>query len=103
MLVNFPYSDGSKFKPRPALIISSKLVNLTGDYILVQITSHLWNDALCEPLDVTDFRGSGLPKPSEVRVHKLFTANQKLILAKATRLTRACRMRVNKKLIAIIK
>jgi mRNA interferase MazF len=102
VLVNFPFSDGSKFKPRPALVISSRLVNQTGDYVLVQITSHSWGDALSEPLITSDFRGGALPKPSEVRVHKLFTANEKLILAKATRVTKACRIRILKRLIGLM-
>jgi mRNA interferase MazF len=41
VIVNFPFSDLSKAKKRPALIISNHLVNRTGDYLLVQISSKI--------------------------------------------------------------
>jgi len=39
--VDFPFTDGFQSKPRPALIISNKIVNDTGDYIHLQITSKI--------------------------------------------------------------
>ena len=36
--VNFPFTDISQTKRRPALVISNDLVNQTGDYLLAQIT-----------------------------------------------------------------
>jgi mRNA interferase MazF len=44
--VDFPFTDGSQSKPRPALIISNETINDTGDYILVQITSKIRKDGL---------------------------------------------------------
>ncbi|MGN6617936.1 MAG: type II toxin-antitoxin system PemK/MazF family toxin [Ilyomonas sp.] len=37
--VKFPFSDASANKLRPALIISNNIVNQTGDYLLMQITT----------------------------------------------------------------
>jgi len=37
--VNFPFSDLTNTKKRPALVVSKSKVNNTGDYLLVQITS----------------------------------------------------------------
>ncbi|MBO0935090.1 hypothetical protein J2I47_00890 [Fibrella sp. HMF5335] len=45
--MNFPFSDGTKFKVRPALIISGSRVNKTGDYLFIQLTSdRSWADVL---------------------------------------------------------
>ena len=46
VVVKFPFTDGSEFKKRPALIISNSTVNKTEDYLLVQITSKPNNDGL---------------------------------------------------------
>lgn len=39
VLVNYPFTDLKGSKVRPALIISNKRVNKTGDYIFIMITS----------------------------------------------------------------
>ena len=46
VIVKFPFTYGSDFKRRPALIVSNDLVNKTGDYLLLQITSKFSNDSL---------------------------------------------------------
>ena len=33
VVVKFPFTDGSQFKKRPALVISNDIVNKTGDYL----------------------------------------------------------------------
>ncbi len=37
VIVKFPFTDGSEFKKRPAMVVSNKKVNKTDDYLLVQI------------------------------------------------------------------
>jgi mRNA interferase MazF len=46
VILSFPFSDFSRKKKRPALIISNEIVNKTGDYLMVQITSKIRNDDL---------------------------------------------------------
>ena len=41
VIINFPFTDLTSTKKRPALIISNDVVNQTSDYLLVQITSKL--------------------------------------------------------------
>ncbi len=53
--VNFPFTDISKTKKRPALIISNQLVNNTGDYLLIQITSQIKHDGLSLAIKEHDF------------------------------------------------
>lgn len=39
VVVDFPFTDASQTKKRPALVLSNHTVNQTGDYLLVMITS----------------------------------------------------------------
>jgi mRNA interferase MazF len=83
VVVRFPFTDGSQFKKRPALVISNDLVNDTGDYLLVQITSKYHADGLSIEIEDTDVLRP-LALRSYVRSHKLFTVNESLILSKIT-------------------
>lgn len=104
VFVNFPYSDGSKFKPRPAIVLSGSKVNRTGDYILIQITSNVSRtDGLSLPINLRDVRHGPMEKASVVRVHKLFTADESLILAKLGAITLSFRRKVNARLNATIR
>jgi len=88
VVVNFPFSDLTSTKKRPALIVSNRKVNDTGDYLLVQITSKNISDSLTFPLTTKSFvDGHELPLQSYVRLHKIFLLNQSLIAAKITELT----------------
>ncbi len=77
--VKFPFSDATTIKLRPALVISNNLINRTGDYLLMQITSRLRNDSLSLQISDGDYSGSALLKPSELRLHKIFIINEMLI------------------------
>ena len=44
--VDFPFSDGTETKRRPALVLSSEAVHTTGDVLLMQITSKSKKDGL---------------------------------------------------------
>ncbi len=83
VVVKFPFTDGSDFKKRPALIISNELVNKTGDYLIVQITSKFNNDALSLLIEDTDCL-QPLQLESYIRIHKISTLHKSLILAKIT-------------------
>jgi mRNA interferase MazF len=86
--VNFPFTDISITKKRPALIISNEKVNNTGDYLLIQITSKVKNDGLSLQLHQTDYHQHGLPLKSYVRLHKIFLLNESLIIRKVTSVNR---------------
>ncbi len=60
--VKFPFSDLATTKLRPALVISNNLINSTGDYLLMQITSRLRNDSFSLPINTGDYSGSELLK-----------------------------------------
>lgn len=86
VLIPFPFTDLSNSKLRPAIVISSELVNSTQDIILLAITSNLRADDFSFLL-----RNEDLNMPmrlrSEVRCNKVFTASQRLIRKKINQLS----------------
>jgi mRNA interferase MazF len=85
VIIGFPFSDLSRTKKRPALIISNDSVNNTGDYLMVQVTSKIRNDNLSLPINKDDFvNGKELPLQSCIRLHKIFLLNESLIISKNT-------------------
>ena len=85
VIIGFPFSDLSSTKKRPALIISNNIVNKTGDYLMVQVTSKNRNDNLSIRINKTDFvKGKNLPLQSSIRLHKIFLLNESLIITKNT-------------------
>ncbi|HOO84158.1 MAG TPA: type II toxin-antitoxin system PemK/MazF family toxin [Prolixibacteraceae bacterium] len=89
VVVNFPFSDLTITKKRPALVVSNSKVNNTGDYLLVQITSKNIPDHLTYPLSDNCFVNEKvLPLQSYVRLHKVFLLNQSLIVSKLAELNK---------------
>lgn len=83
MLVPFPFSDLSRTKLRPAVVLADAG---RGDWILVQITSKAYADDSAVPLREVDFASGTLSIDSFARPGKLFTAHQSLLAAEAGRL-----------------
>ena len=92
--VNFPFTDISQTKRRPALVISNNLVNQTGDYLLAQITSQVKNDGLSLPIQSVDYATTPLQLPSFIRLHKVFLLNESLIIRKSSELKPAFHQRL---------
>jgi len=86
VFVDFPFSDLSQTKLRPALVLANAQHN---DWILCQITSQAYNDTHAIAISEMDFQNGMLTKISYVRAHKIFTANGQLIKKKAASLTAA--------------
>ena len=82
--VRFPFSDLSKSKLRPALVLSNDRINSTGDYILAQITSKVKDDGLSIVLHESSSSQAPLKILSSVRPYKVFTLNDSLIASKQT-------------------
>ena len=76
VLVRFPFSDLSKTKLRPAVVLANVG---RGDRILCQVTSKPYGDARALKLEDADFATGSLRVTSSVRPGKLFTANRDLI------------------------
>jgi mRNA interferase MazF len=76
VLVPFPFSDLSRTKMRPAIVLAG-----TGrdDWILCQVTSNPYGDERAIVLVDKDFQGGSLRVTSYARPGKLFTANASLV------------------------
>ncbi len=61
VLVAFPFSDLSKSKLRPAVVLASAE---RGDWILCQITSNPYSDSRAVQLSETDFQSGSLQRVS---------------------------------------
>ena len=83
MLVPFPFSDLSRAKLRPAVVLADAG---RGDWILCQITSKPYADPGAVLLRGADFAQGTLQLDSYARPGKLFTAHQSLIAAEAGKL-----------------
>lgn len=77
VLLNFPFTDGISFKPRPALIINDFA---DGDIIVCRITSKIYNSNY--DVEIDDWGKSGLKLPSIIRVHKIATLEKSLVKIK---------------------
>ncbi len=84
VVVPFPFSEKSESKRRPALVISNRRFNASGNTVLAMITT---NDHHPWPGDysITDLEETGLPSHCIVRL-KLFTLDNRLILRQLGRL-----------------
>jgi mRNA interferase MazF len=82
VLVPFPFTDLSTAKQRPALVVSADWFNeIRHDRVLVALTSQI-PDTLEDDqysLSHADITDAGLPKPSMVKLGKIFTIEQGLI------------------------
>jgi mRNA interferase MazF len=71
--VDFPYSDGSGSKKRPALVIADADER---DVIVCQITSKRYSSQNALALPLNDLATGSLPVASFIHVEKLFTISR---------------------------
>ena len=77
VVVPFPFSDLSRSKRRPALVLAPLD---GGDVILCQITSQNVRDRYAISLDASDFADGSLRHPSNIRPSRIFTADGNIVL-----------------------
>ncbi len=81
VFVDFPYTDLSGSKLRPAVIISTELVNDTGDYVCLQITSKEYSDGMFFHIHEKHLTVP-LKLQSGIRLNKIFSVNKNKVLRK---------------------
>lgn len=92
VLVPFPFTDLTTTKQRPALVLSADWFNESReDRVLSAITSRIPRDLQPDEylLSAGDRSAGGLPKPSLVRLGKLFTMSRSLFRKRLGALPRA--------------
>ena len=99
IVLPFPFSDLQKNKIRPALLLASVG---RGDWIVCQITSKAYFDALAIGIADEDFVSGNLQRISYARASKLFTANESLFSGVAGELNRANLQEIKSVVVEII-
>jgi mRNA interferase MazF len=74
VLVAFPFTGGTRAKPRPALVI---LDSGDADVVVARVTTQPYGTAF--DVTILDWRAAGLLAPSVVRLHKLASLAKSLI------------------------
>ena len=83
VLVQFPFSDLSRTKLRPAVVLADAG---RGDYVLCQVTSKAYGDRRAVRLEDADLAKGSLRITSFAHPGKLFTASRDLITAEVATL-----------------
>src|SRR5213595_99315 len=102
VLVPFPFTDLSATKQRPALVLSPERLNkIRPDLVVAAITLQV-PDALDEDeilLSASELGATGLPKPSIIKLGKIFTIHQGLIRKKLGRVSDSTLQNILQKLL----
>ena len=99
VVIPFPYSDLSKSKRRPALVLS----NLKGDdIILCQITSKNTKDNYAIQLIDSSFVKGSLNQVSNIRPNRIFTADKHIIVRTIGRINESVYQRVSNTITRLI-
>lgn len=99
VLVQFPFSDLSKSKLRPAVVLAAVGRD---DFVLCQITSNPYGDETAVELREDSFATGSLTHVSYVRPGKLFTANSTLVQRVVARLTSSALEDVRRRVVNLI-
>ena len=100
VLVPFPFSDLSRSKLRPAVVLAAVGHD---DFILCQITSNPYSDDTAMELVSAAFASGSLQRTSYARPGKLFTANVGLIVRDVGILRDQMRDRIIEAVVATIR
>lgn len=100
VLIPFPFSDLSRSKLRPAIVLAAADRD---DLILCQVTSNPYADESAVELTSADFDSGSLQRTSYARPGKLFTANSTLIVGNAGLLKAATADRIIEAVVAILR
>ena len=99
VLVRFPFSDLTRSKLRPAVVLAEIDNN---DVILCQITSKPYADENAIDLSKDSFAQGSLNRISYVRPGKIFTASSKIIVRQVAKLKPSVRQTIVDSIITII-
>lgn len=97
VLINFPFSDLTGSKLRPALILIAAKLDVTVCFLSTQLVQQSEFDIYINPSPK-----NGLKKTSLVKIGKFATLDKNLVLGRIGHLEKDDLQRLNKKLIAIL-
>lgn len=96
VLLKFPFTDGSSFKRRPAIVIQD---TSDGDIIVCRITSQIYHTNY--DILIKEWRESGLKLPSVIRIHKIATLDKSLVELKMGEINSTLKERIKEVLAKI--
>ena len=83
VLIPFPFTDLTTKKKRPVIVLSNKEYNeRIEDFIVCGITSNIKDMLYSVLINSKDLVSGFLPKPSRIKVDKIFTLEQSLVIKK---------------------
>lgn len=86
VLIPFPFTDLRTKKRRPVLVLSNRKYNRrTEDFIGCGITSNIKDVEFSVLIDSKDLESGFLPRPSRIKVDKIFTLEQSLVVKRFAR------------------
>jgi mRNA interferase MazF len=100
VVVPFPFSDLTRSKRRPALVIAELEAD---DLILCQITSHEIRDKYAIQIAENDFESGILKQRSNIRPNRIFTADRRIVMYRAGHLKSNKIIEVTGKIIDILR
>lgn len=100
VLIAFPFSDLSRSKLRPAVVLASVG---RGDYVLCQVTSNPYADPNAVEMTEESFQKGSLRRVSYARPGKLFTANTDLFEGQAGVLNEEVRSEIVAEIIKLLR
>jgi mRNA interferase MazF len=99
VLIPFPYADLRSSKKRPVLVLTAP--DHHGDFIALAVTS-VPQAETAVPITSVDIVDGTLPKPSWIRVDKVFTLSDQNIIKHIGRIKTECAGKVLKSLCSIV-
>lgn len=82
LLIPIPFTDLSSQKRRPVIVISNDIYNRkTSDIVVVALTSNPATVAYSFTITSSDLERGKLNRPSKVRVDKIYTLSQTIVVA----------------------
>lgn len=87
IIVPFPFSDLTNVKQRPVLVLSRNSDNASSeDVITCGITSNIKDSKYSVLIDNGDLIEGEIPRKSKIKIDKIFTISQKIIIKKVAKI-----------------
>jgi len=103
LIVPFPFSDLTSVRQRPVLVLSRKEYNeKCEDVITCGVTSNLKNSKYSVLIDNSNLTEGNIPVKSRIKVDKLFTLEQSIIIKKIGRVNKETFSRVRKEFVNLV-
>ena len=103
LIVPFPFSDLTRVRQRPVLILSkSSYLMECEDVITCGVTSNLKDSKYSILIDNSDLVEGNIPVKSRIKVDKLFTLEQRIIIKKIGKINKETFNKVRKEFINLI-